>query len=932
MRVEDPYGNINEVPFYTDIFSPHVDFISQFRFTEGIESPPIPGLPYTFTLLDALGNPIDGAVSTDTWNRCNQTAPVNLEADIVQGDHVDLSWNTVEEIPDEFDPGNYQITVYPFQDEGNEYGSDGITGTGELRTWHRIPWNILEGGSEGWPDGSDFGQGFGEFDDGMYTVQVWSWNNADESEGGHGSDCAVHDSSEGLLMSVQEGQVSFNRTGSISGVVTTEGGDPIEGAWVDACDYAQDQYCVSAVTDNSGAYHVTVLPAGGYRVRASGDEWAAEFYDDTMHHHEADEVLVSEGDETGGIDFALARGGSISGTVYDAAGDPLAGIAVDTEFGGFGTCTDESGEYTLQGVPLGTYSVVAGRQDCEPHAYIEELIPDITIDEGTPNIGGVDFYLQVGGSISGAVADETGAPLEGIWVDICEYDPEEPMCWGVETDAAGNYAISGLPAGDYRVGVTNQPGWASEYYNDVIFHEDAMRVPVLAGTETPGIDFVLAKGGSISGTVFNSIGDPLGGIAVDTESGGYGTCTDGSGYYELNGLPLGTYNVVAGREFCDPHPYLEALGGPITLVDVAPDVGGVDFYLQEVGSISGRLTDETGAPLEGIWVNICEYDPDEPMCWGEETDAAGNYAIGGLPAGDYRVGVTNQPGWAGEFYDDVIFHEEATRVPVLAGLETPGIDFVLMPGGSISGTVYDAVGNPLGGIAVDTESGGYGTCTDENGYYKLNGMPLGTYTVVAGRDFCDPHPYQEALHGPLTLVDVAPDVVGIDFSLEEYVEPSPQFLNLQPDHLWAHSGGWTPGADVTISFDGYSETLPADGSGFVEFNLEGSGIAPEVDVHITDGVDFKDLYVVLASFDGADDTENTAEGTGPAGMWIGVEIVDEDEIHYWVGNVQIDGGGNWIIDFDDHGHDFGVVTGAWVHIFDDDGDSTLAHLDIAPPG
>jgi heat shock protein HslJ len=737
MRVEDPYGNTYDVPFYTDIFSPNVDFVGRFRFTLGLESPPISGLPYTFTLLDALGNPIEGAVSTDTWSRCNQGAPVNLSTIIAPEGHVDLSWDTVGVIEEEFDPGHYQITIYPFHDEGNEYGAGGIAGTSDPRTWHRIPWNSFAGGDPGDPDGWDFGQALGEFADGTYAVQVWSWNNADPSVGGHGSDCAVQDSSESLLMTKQDGQLSFTGTGSISGTVTTESGDPIEGAWIDACEYTQDQFCVSVTTDSLGSYRVTMLPEGGYRVRASGDEWAAEFFDDTIYHEDAVEVLVIEGDDTGGVDFALARGGSISGTVYDSGGTPLAGIAVDTEFGGYGTCTNEFGEYTLRGIPLGTYGVAAGREFCEPHPYMEELIPDITIDANTPDVGGVDFYLQEGGSISGAVTDEAGAPIAGIWVDVCEYDPEEPACWGVPTDA--------------------------------------------------------------------------------------------------NGL----------------------------------------------------------------------------------------YSIGGLPSGDYRVGVWNQPGWANVYYDGTIYHEEAARVAVIAGQQTPGIDFVLVPGGSISGTVFDVDSNPLGGIAVDTEAGGFGTCTDEFGYYELTGLPLGTHNVVAGRDFCGEHPYAEQMQeGVVTGSE------GVDFHLELYVEPSPQFLNVQPDHGWAHSGGWTPESLVTISFLDYFATLAANEAGQVHFDLGGTDIAHGVDVHITDGVDFKDLHVVQASFDGADASENTAWGTGPADMWIGVGVMDEGGGEYWMDGIQVGGDGYWEVDFDDVGQSFGVVAGAWVHIFDDDGDSTIANLQI----
>jgi hypothetical protein len=51
---------------FADIFSPDVDFMSNFRFTDGVDgSDPIIGLPYTFTLVDAVGNKNPGTTKTD---------------------------------------------------------------------------------------------------------------------------------------------------------------------------------------------------------------------------------------------------------------------------------------------------------------------------------------------------------------------------------------------------------------------------------------------------------------------------------------------------------------------------------------------------------------------------------------------------------------------------------------------------------------------------------------------------------------------------------------------------------------------------------------------------------------------------------------------------------------------------------------------------
>jgi len=54
------------------------------------------------------------------------------------------------------------------------------------------------------------------------------------------------------------------------------------------------------------------------------------------------------------------------------------------EEGCFGTCTDENGNYTLEGLPCETYNIAAGRDFCKQHPYAEQTAFGITIDSMTP--------------------------------------------------------------------------------------------------------------------------------------------------------------------------------------------------------------------------------------------------------------------------------------------------------------------------------------------------------------------------------------------------------------------------------------------------------------------------------------------------------------------------------------------------------------------
>ena len=71
-------------------------------------------------------------------------------------------------------------------------------------------------------------------------------------------------------------------------------------------------------------------------------------------------VSVAAGADTGGLVQAMPSGGAITGTVTDAAGNPIAGAAVTASSSSYRTghaVTDAQGEYTIDELYAGTYSV-----------------------------------------------------------------------------------------------------------------------------------------------------------------------------------------------------------------------------------------------------------------------------------------------------------------------------------------------------------------------------------------------------------------------------------------------------------------------------------------------------------------------------------------------------------------------------------------------
>lgn len=184
---------------------------------------------------------------------------------------------------------------------------------------------------------------------------------------------------------------------------------------------------------------------------------------------------------------------------------------------------------------------------------------------------------------------------------------------------------------------------------------------------------------------------------------------------------------------------------------------GIDATLALGGSISGTVTDEdTGAP-----VSICvsaEGGTDDDYAY--ETaypDGQGSYTIRKLPPGQYRVrfgecvfyDAVPAPGggtassspppvppsrYVSEWYDDEELWENADLVTVVGGADSSGIDAQLVVGGSISGEVLTADGDPLEAVCIevwDAATRRFVASADGwAGSYLVTGLRAGSYKVL----------------------------------------------------------------------------------------------------------------------------------------------------------------------------------------------------------
>ena len=312
-------------------------------------------------------------------------------------------------------------------------------------------------------------------------------------------------------------------------------------------------------------------------------------------------------------------------------------------------------------------------------------------DETGVDCGGSDCSPCVAsgtGSISGRVtADLDGAGIPNIYVYVNSASGGN-YGGGVLTDSVGNYVISGLPAGQYRVRAQDHDNYAGEYYLNTTDYWSATLVEVVAGEQTAKIDFGLASAGSISGRV---IADEGGAGIADLwvyachESGGCGGgLTDQDGNYDIRGLASGGYVVfvdASGNYIGEYYPNTQDYTAAESVVVTAGgQTVGINFSLAVGGSISGVVTDESnGQPLADVSVTAClDGGLEVVYCVDSSTNGSGQYTINGLATGSYQVYAYSY-NYATEFYNNTPDWISATPVAVIAGSTVANINFSLSP-------------------------------------------------------------------------------------------------------------------------------------------------------------------------------------------------------------------------------------------------------------
>jgi hypothetical protein len=249
------------------------------------------------------------------------------------------------------------------------------------------------------------------------------------------------------------------------------------------------------------------------------------------------------------------------------------------------------------------------------------------------------------GAIAGTVSTE-GVGVGQVEVCARAVDESSYQCALPLPATGGNYEIPGLTPGDYNVGFWSTGNFVTQFWEDALTWGAAKPISVTAGGITPGIDALLVKGATISGTVTAAAtGAPVGEIEACATSGLLERCakTDGVGSYTIDGLAAGIWNLYFYAQDADTDVVSSAYSGGAIEVSPGDERSNVNAALIPGGQIAGtvRLA-STGAPLGGVQVCVTMASSPDPLTCLRTPDS-GAYRFTRVWPGAFKVVFSPEP-------------------------------------------------------------------------------------------------------------------------------------------------------------------------------------------------------------------------------------------------------------------------------------------------
>lgn len=470
-------------------------------------------------------------------------------------------------------------------------------------------------------------------------------------------------------------------------VVDAATGQPLRRVVITARGAGQRGEPKTAATDDRGRYELRRLPAGDVFLSARKPGYVGQQLGQRRPRDTPRPLTLRDGQVVEQADFALERGGVITGRVVDEAGEPLLNATVyalrqvwrqgkrtlDIERTG---TTNDLGVYRVFGLAPGNYFVKGESRlrlntgDDESREYAPTFYPGVpgaagaqpvAVSASQESVADFPLGLTRSATVSGVVLGLDGRPLTSGRVQAVEVTAGGQGL-AVYSDQAssiagdGTFTIRGLMPGSWVLTASATRG-GDLMLGDIGAGDQAV-LPIEITGEDLAVTLTMARGGIVRGHV-RFDGEPpregLGDLQVQLRQvdgslafGGRSAKLQNDGTFEAQG--------VVGRRLVEVtraprgwfvrevwHGERDVLDGGIEVLP-GRTVAGVEVVLSDrVPSIGGTAVDERGQPASDYTVVAIGEDPAAWFLPGgrhlkkARPNQEGAFLLQNLAPGQYRV-------------------------------------------------------------------------------------------------------------------------------------------------------------------------------------------------------------------------------------------------------------------------------------------------------
>jgi protocatechuate 3,4-dioxygenase beta subunit len=428
------------------------------------------------------------------------------------------------------------------------------------------------------------------------------------------------------------------------------------------------------------------------------------------------------GGERKTVNITLKRGLALEGRVLDAQAQPLRDVAVSAiespaNTRGFAPppqswndlpTTDAEGRFSLR--------VNAGMHTLYFHlsGYAPKKVPAVSVSaESQP----LEVTLERAASITGRVVTASGEPVADAQVGAMVEGPY----LAATTDATGAFRLDGLAPTLISISAWKKNGM-NRVELQIKAPAEGVTIELMPTVRITGR--VLAKGGGSIRDFQVRVGSPRPGGSDWEGPARPVDVHDADGRFVLEEVEVRPAELVVRA------PGHVAAYVPLQL-EKGRNVENVEVTLERAATIQGRVTDEAGSALRGVFVfgQVGRGSRPESVV----TNAGGEYVLDGVPSGETTLTFTRSG-----------YQVLKKQVELEAGETT--VDVRLSAGRVLTGQVVDERGSPIAEASItasaENAGGSYShETTDAAGRFRLEGLGPFIYRVTASRrGFLGPEP------------------------------------------------------------------------------------------------------------------------------------------------------------------------------------------------